>query len=355
MRRAIASLRDGGGPCGRFGLGRLHRRGSKSRVGRQPAVEKAVDPAVERRVVERMHGEVHAALLGAGKFQTLGGFHRPDLFHLESDLGMELEAEGILAVPKGLDGIGLVGRQQLTALGDPHALAMPLVDLHRRLEPFAAGSRRLDVDIAHLDLAVGMRTDPAAGGPGQQLGAQAEAEEGDAGLDDLGNPVELALDAGQGAAIVGRHRAAEDHHAGIVRHVFGQVAAEIGTKAMELVTALFEEGADPTGSRMLLVHDDCYLLGGNLFGLVSRYRHGFARYAWVMATTRRTDGGETKWRASSTSTSIAPVPGRTSPSTPSSRSRPRPARKLRGSPSWSAACSTPSTRRSTMAVPSPTL
>ena len=32
-------------------------------VGRQPAVEKAVDPAVERRIVERMHGKVHAALL----------------------------------------------------------------------------------------------------------------------------------------------------------------------------------------------------------------------------------------------------------------------------------------------------
>ena len=133
------------------------------------AIKKAVDPAVERRVVERMHGEVHAALLGAGKFQTLGGFHRPDLFHLQSDLGMELEAEGVLAVPKGLDGIGLVGRQQFAALGDPHALAMPLVDLHRRLEPFAAGSRRFDVDVAHLDLAVGMRTDPAAGSPSTQM------------------------------------------------------------------------------------------------------------------------------------------------------------------------------------------
>jgi hypothetical protein len=48
---------------------------------------------------------------------------------------------------------------------------------------------------------------------------------------------------------------------------------------MELVTALFEEGADPTGPRVLLVHDDRYLLGSNLFGLVSRYRHGFAKYA----------------------------------------------------------------------------
>ena len=199
-----------------------------------------------------------------------------------------------------------------------------------------------------------MRTDPAAGGAGQQLRAQAKAEEGNARLDDLGNPLELALDAGQGAAIVGRHRAAEDHHAGIVRHVFGQVAAEIGAKAMELVTALFEEGADPSGPRMLLMHDDCYLLGSNLFGLFSRYRHGFARYASVMATTRRTDGGETKWRASSTSTSIARAPGPTSPSTPSSRWRPSSARRLRGSRSWSAACSTPSTRPSTTAAPSPT-
>src|SRR4029077_471682 len=107
-----------------------------------------------------------------------------------------------------------------------------------------------------------------------------------------------------------------DHHAAIVRHVFGQVAAEVRAKAMELVTAPFEERADPTGSRMLLVHDDCNLLGSNLFGLFSRYRHGFARYVSVMATTRRTDGGETKWRASSTSTSIAQAPGPTSTSAP---------------------------------------
>src|SRR6266851_3680681 len=353
MRRAIAALTGGGGEFERFCIGRLHRRGSNSGVSRQPAVEKAIDPAVERRVVEGMHGEMHAALLGAGKFQTLGGFHCPNLFHLPSDLGMELEAEGVLAVSKGLDRIGLVGRQELAALGDPHALAMPLIDLHRRLEPFATGRSRFDVDVAHLDLAVGMRTDPAAGGPGQQLRAQAKAEEGNARLDDLRNPLELALDARQGAAIVGRHRAAEDHHAGIVRHVCGQIAAEIWAKAMKLVTALFEEGADPTGSRMLLVHDDCYLLGSNLFGLVSRYRHGFARYASVMATTRRTDGGETKWRATSTSTSIAQAPGPTSPSTPSGRWRLNSARKLRGSPSWSAACSTPSTRRSTTAAPSP--
>src|SRR6266851_1242085 len=353
MRRAIAPLRGGGGQFGRFGLGRLRRYGSDPRVGRQPAVEKAVDPAVERRIVEWVHGEMHAALLGTRHLQPLGSLERPDLLHLQSDLGMELETERVLAMAEGLNRIALVGRQQLAAIGDRHALAMPLIDLHRRLEPLATGRGGLDIDIADLDQSLGMRTDSAASGAGQQLGAQAQTEEGDARLDDLGNPFEFALDAGQGAAIVGRHRAAEDHHAGIVRHVFGQVAAEIGAKAVKLVTALFEEGADPTGSRMLLVHDDCYLLGGNLFGLVSRYRHGFARYASVLATTRRTDGGETKWRASSTSTSIAQAPGPTSPSTPSSRWRPNSARKLRGSPSWSAACSTPSTRRSTTAAPSP--
>ena len=37
--------------------------------------------------------------------------------------------------------------------------------------------------------------------------------------------IEFALDAGERAAVVGRHRAAEDHHAGIVRHVLGQLAA----------------------------------------------------------------------------------------------------------------------------------
>src|SRR6185436_14487563 len=129
----------------------------------------------------------------------------------------------------------------------------------------------------------------------QQLGAEAEAEEGHARLDHLGDPLELALDAGERAAVVGRHRSAEDHHAGIVRHVFGQVAAEIGAEAMELVAARLEQGADPAGPRMLLVHDDRNLVGGDLargyfLGLFSRYRHGFARYALVVATTRLTEG-----------------------------------------------------------------
>ena len=36
---------------------------------------------------------------------------------------------------------------------------------------------------------------------------------------------------------------------------------------MKLVTALLEEGADPTGPRMLLVHDDRYFLGPIFLGL----------------------------------------------------------------------------------------
>src|SRR5882672_7081719 len=140
-----------------------------------------------------------------------------------------------------------------------------------------------------------MGTDAPAEGARQELGAEAEAEIGHARLDHLGNPVELALDAGKRAAIVGRHWSAEDHHAGIVRHVFRQIAAEVRAKAMELVTALLEEGADPSGPRLLLVHDDRYFLHYYFFGLFSRYHHGVARYAELMATTRRTDGGGTKW------------------------------------------------------------
>src|SRR5262249_3326193 len=187
----------------------------------------------------------------------------------------------------------------------------------------------------------------------QQLRAKAKAEIGNAHRDHLGDPVQLAFDSVERAAIVGRHRPAEDHHAGIVRHVLGQLAAEVGAQVMELVTAPLEEGADPAGSRMLLVHDDRDLRGVTLFGLLSRYRHGFARYARVMATTRRTPGGETKWRASSTSTSTVPAPGPTLPSTPCSRWRPNWAPTSPGSPSWSVACSTPSTRPSTTTAPGP--
>src|SRR5829696_1451129 len=266
-------------------------------VGRQPAVEEAADPAVDWRIVEGVHAEMDAALLDAGLLQALR-IQRPDLLHLQGHLGMELEAEGVGAATEALHRIGVVGGQKLAAVGDMHAFAMPLVDLHRPLEPDTARFGRLDVDIANLDRAAGMGTDTPAEGACQELGAKAEAEIGHACFDHLGNPVELALDAGERAAVVGRHRPAEDHHAGIVRHVFGQVAAEIGAEAIELVTALLEEGADPTGPRVLLVHDDRYFLGNHFFGLFSRYRHGIARYAPLMATTRRTGGGGTKWRAS---------------------------------------------------------
>src|SRR5438552_1708507 len=97
---------------------------------------------------------------------------------------------------------------------------------------------------------------------------------------------------------------------------------------------------------MLLMHDDCYLLRRYFlrryfFGLFSRYtRHGFARYAGVVASTRRTRGRGTKWRASSTSISTAPVLGRTSPSTPCNRWPTSLVRELLGSRFWSAAFST---------------
>src|SRR5437773_11847188 len=66
VRRAIATLACGEGEFGKFRLVELRWHGSEPRVGRQPAVEEAGDPALERRIVEGMHGQMHAALLGAG-------------------------------------------------------------------------------------------------------------------------------------------------------------------------------------------------------------------------------------------------------------------------------------------------
>src|SRR6185369_16542959 len=98
------------------------------------AVEKAVDPAVEWRIVEGMHAEMHAALLDAGLLQALR-IQRPDLLHLQRHLGVELEAEGVGTAAKALHRISGVGGQKLAAIRDDHALAMPLVDFHRSLEP----------------------------------------------------------------------------------------------------------------------------------------------------------------------------------------------------------------------------
>src|SRR6185437_5025063 len=177
-------------------------RDREPRIGGQPAVEEAVDPAPERRIVERMHGEMHAALLGARRLQALRRLHGPHALHLERDLGMELEAERARAPAEALYRIALAGGEKLAAVRQGHAFAMELIDLHRALEPAAAGLGRLDLDVAGLDQALRMRADPAARRAGQELGAEAQAEKGHAGLDHLRNPVELALDARQGAAIV---------------------------------------------------------------------------------------------------------------------------------------------------------
>src|SRR5690349_16683065 len=112
-----------------------------------------------------MHAEMHAALLRARHPEALGsrGGERPDALHLERDLGMELEAERVLAAAKALHRIGVVGRQQLAARGQLHALAMPLIHFHRPRKPRAAGFGRLDADVADLDLSLRMRPDLAAG------------------------------------------------------------------------------------------------------------------------------------------------------------------------------------------------
>src|SRR6185312_5258043 len=103
-----------------------------------------------------MHAEMHAALLDARQLEALDGpaGERPDALHLERDLGMELEAEGVVAAAKALHRIGVVGRQQLAARRQLHALAMPLIHFHRPREPRAARLGRLDVDITDLDLAL---------------------------------------------------------------------------------------------------------------------------------------------------------------------------------------------------------
>src|SRR5215831_12029436 len=152
------------------------------RVRRQPAVEKTFDPAVQRRVVKGMHRQMHAALLGTGKFQSLRRFQRPDVLHLERDLRMELEAEGVGAAAESLHREDVVGRQQLAAVGKPHAFAMPLIDLHRRLDPVTAHGGGLDVDIAHFGFAFRMGRDAAARRTRQELSAQTETEIGNACL-----------------------------------------------------------------------------------------------------------------------------------------------------------------------------
>ena len=99
-----------------------------------------------------------------------------------------------------------------------------------------------------------MGVDPRPEMPRHHLGAEAEAEIGRSSLSGTLDPVDLALD--EVVLVVGAHRAAEDHGAGMLRHRVGQRIAEARPADVERMAALPQQAPDAARRRVLLVQDD---------------------------------------------------------------------------------------------------
>ncbi len=145
--------------------------------------------------------------------------------------------------------------QQLGARRQVEALAVPLIDLFRPgIDDGKTRIGRPDRVIADLGMTLRMRENLAAQRPGAHLRAEADAEERLVLLERNRDPVDLAAD--EIVGVVGAHRPAENHRAGMLRQARRQRIAEPRPAHVELVAELRQGTADTARRGMLLVQDD---------------------------------------------------------------------------------------------------
>ncbi|GCC43755.1 hypothetical protein chiPu_0027705 [Chiloscyllium punctatum] len=199
-------------------------------------------------------GEVLMDRLRARRIQPRATARGPAMHHRVGHIGMELQAEGVAELER-LHREIIAGRKQVRAVGQSKALAMPMIDARRPVRAKgAARVRRTDRVVTDLDTALRMRRDARAELPRQHLRTEADAEERTLLAQRNGNPVDLAPDIVVG--IVGAHRAAADHRAGMHLERVGQRIAEARTADVEGVAQRTQRVADPAGSRGLLMQHD---------------------------------------------------------------------------------------------------
>src|ERR1700674_72267 len=169
-------------------------------------------------------------------------------------LRMELHAKCRRAVLKRLMLEGVAGGEELRPGGEPEALAVPLVDVARPVEQYGAflgGAQRV---VADLDETPGMKLHRRAERAGENLRAQANAEERLLLGERHRAPLDLAADVVVG--IVGDHRPAEPDDAGVMFQRVGQRLAQRRPALVERESAPQQRLADPAGGRMLLMKND---------------------------------------------------------------------------------------------------
>ena len=159
-------------------------------------------------------------------------------------------------------------RQQLGAGGQLEAFAMPVIDMRRPVgEKRTPRLGRSDRVIADLGQALRVERDFGAEMLGEHLRAEADAEERPLLPQRHFDPVDLARDII--VAVIGAHRAAEDHRAGMGIQRFRQRIAEARPANVERMAERTQGVADAARRRVLLMQHDQHRTG-------ALHMHGFA-------------------------------------------------------------------------------
>ena len=167
---------------------------------------------------------------------------------------MELEAEGMAELKRLVREV-VAFRQQFGAGRQLKPFAMPVIDLVRPVRAHGVARRSgADRIVADLGDALRMRRDFRAKLHREHLRAEADAEERPLLAQGHVDPVDLAADVVVG--IVGAHRPAEEHGAGMLVQRLRQRIAETRTADVEPVPERAQRIADAAGRRRLLMQDD---------------------------------------------------------------------------------------------------
>ena len=230
-------------------------READSARGADPAIEKRAEPGAGAVVVDGAVLEMRGARARARHGEALVAARRPFMHHGVGDVGVELQRIRGGAVAERLHLEHVAFGEQVRARRQIETLAVPFVDVLRpRIDHGAAGRCRADRVIADLGMAVRMLVDPAAERPRAHLRAEADAEERLLLLERHRDPVDFAAD--EIVLVVGAHRAAEDHDAGVIGQRRRQRVVETRTAHVERMAELLERAADAAGRGMFLVQDD---------------------------------------------------------------------------------------------------
>src|SRR6185437_9274046 len=196
--------------------------------------------------------EMEVARLGARQVRVAA--RGPAAHRAEGHVGVELEAERVAPAVRLHREVIALG-EQLGAMRQLESLAMPMIDLRGPVraerQPGGSGTDRI---IADLDQALRMRRDGGAQLLGQHLRAEADADERPLLAQGDFDPVDLAPHIV--VAIIGAHRATQNHGASMFVERFGQEIAETRTAKIERMPKRAQRVADSPRGRTFLMQND---------------------------------------------------------------------------------------------------